>query len=70
MSSAKEDLTPLSVQRAFVVQFRREVDPSQGQCAGRVEHVASGQTTWFDTLDELIAFITRVLDQAPRQPLD
>jgi hypothetical protein len=63
-------LSPLSVQRAFVVQFRLEADLAQGRCVGRVEHVASSQATWFDTLDELTAFITSVLAQVPRQPID
>ncbi|MDH3601338.1 MAG: hypothetical protein OEU26_17105 [Candidatus Tectomicrobia bacterium] len=62
--------SPLSVQRAFVVQFRLETDLAQGRCAGRVEHVASGQAMLFDTLEELTAFITCVLAQVPRQPME
>ncbi len=56
---------PLSVSRAFVVQFQAETDIPQGRCVGRVEHVASGQTARFDTLDDLVAFISRVLAQVP-----
>lgn len=52
---------PLSVSRAFVVQFQAETDIPQGRCAGRVEHVASGQTAMFETLDDLLAFISRAL---------
>ena len=70
MSSADHPPSPLSVQRAFVVQFRQEANPAQGRCAGRVEHVASGQAAWFDTIDDLMAFITRVLDQLPRPPME
>ena len=46
---------------AFVVQFRVETELEQGHCVGRVEHVVSGQATRFHTLDELLAFLARVL---------
>ena len=68
MPPAHDHFSPLSVHRAFVVQFRLEADPSQGQWLGWVEHVASGQSAWFDSMDELQAFITRVLAQEPRSP--
>jgi hypothetical protein len=46
---------------AFVVQFRTETELEQGRWVGRVEHVVSGQTTRFHTLEELRAFVARVL---------
>ena len=52
---------PLSVHRAFVVQLRAETDVAQGRIMGRVEHVVSGQATYFDALEELLAFLARVL---------
>jgi len=42
-----DNLAPLSVTRAFVVQFRAETAVEQGHLTGRVEHVVSGQTTDF-----------------------
>jgi hypothetical protein len=54
---------PLSVHWAFVVHFRRSTDIAQGQIAGRVEHVVSGQSTHFDSLEELLAFVARALTQ-------
>jgi len=51
----------LSPYRAFVVQFRAETDVEQGRYTGRVEHVVSGQATRFTSLEELLAFIARVL---------
>jgi hypothetical protein len=51
----------LSPYRAFVVQFRAETAVAAGHLVGRVEHVASGQATTFETLDALLAFIARVL---------
>jgi hypothetical protein len=52
---------PLSVHRAFVVHFRVNSDVTQGRLAGRVEHVVSGQSVHFASLEELLAFIARML---------
>jgi hypothetical protein len=49
------------VERAFVVQLHATAVVAQGQLTGRVEHVLSGQAAHFDTLDELLAFMARVL---------
>ncbi len=52
---------PLSVHRAFVVHFRLSTNIARGPIKGRVEHVVSGQSTHFDSLEELLAFMARVL---------
>ena len=52
---------PLSRHRAFVIQFRAETEVEAGRFAGRVEPVVSGQATHFHSLEELLAFIARVL---------
>jgi hypothetical protein len=46
---------------AFVVQFRESTDMAAGRLEGRVEHIASYESARFHSLDELLAFITRVL---------
>ena len=51
----------LSVHWAFVVQFQSDTAVEQGYLAGRVEHVVSGQTTTFQSLETLLAFIAQVL---------
>jgi hypothetical protein len=51
---------------AFVVQFREGVDLAHGPMTGRVEHVVSGQAARFTSLEELIAFFTRILSTIPR----
>jgi hypothetical protein len=51
----------LPTNRAFVVQFRAETEAERGRWVGRVEHVVSGQATHFASLEELLAFIARVL---------
>jgi hypothetical protein len=48
-------------QLSFVVQFAQETDPSVGRLEGRVEHVATGQSTQFRAADELLAFLVRIL---------
>jgi len=54
--------------RAFVVQFRAETEFAQARCAGRVEHVVSGQATQFQSLEELLAFFTRMLTAVRMAP--
>jgi hypothetical protein len=61
MPQDAERRAPLSVQHAFVVHFRVNSEVAQGRVAGRVEHVASGQSSHFASLEELLAFMGRVL---------
>ena len=53
--------SPLSPHRAFVVQFHAQTDLESDHWAGRVEHVVSGQATHFQSVEELMAFIARIL---------
>ena len=57
----------LPTDHAFVVQLRAQPRSPPLCWDGRVEHVVSGQATHFHSLDELLAFISRVLSavQAP-----
>jgi hypothetical protein len=50
----------LPTNRAFLVQFRIQSTGASPH-AGRVEHVVSGQVTRFHSLEELLAFMIRVL---------
>jgi hypothetical protein len=59
---------PLPTNRAFVVQLRAQPHGAPFAWDGRVEHVVSGQMTHFHTLEELLAFIRRVLTQAAEPP--
>ena len=51
----------LPTNRAFVVQFRAQSTGTSPSYAGRVEHVVSGEGIRFHSLDELLAFMIRVL---------
>jgi hypothetical protein len=48
-------------EQAFVVQFGRETVVDTGHLAGRVEHVVTGKVARFQSLDELVTFMTEVL---------
>ena len=54
--------------RAFVVQFRAQPSGAPPSWAGRVEHLVSHQVARFQSLDELLAFMTRVLTEVEAQP--
>jgi hypothetical protein len=56
---------PLPTNRAFVVQLRDQPAGAPLAWDGRVEHVVSGQATHFHSLEELLAFIRRVLADVP-----
>jgi hypothetical protein len=57
----------LPAQRAFVVQFHTDAQIEQGELRGRVEHVVSYQSAHFESREELVAFMVRVLT-APHEP--
>jgi hypothetical protein len=60
-----QSLLPLPTNRAFVVQLRAQPSGVPVVWDGRVEHVVSGQMTHFHSLEELVAFISRVLAVVP-----
>jgi hypothetical protein len=55
----------LSAQRAFVVHLSAR--DRQRVFSGRVEHLSSGQSTYFSSLGGMMAFFTSFID-APRRP--
>jgi hypothetical protein len=60
----KPDPSPkYSPDLAFVVQFRDPTEPGSARFAGRAEHVLSGQNTGFETPEELVDFLGRVVNQ-------
>jgi hypothetical protein len=44
-----------------VVQFRSQTTSAEPTYEGRVEHVVSGQVARFHSLEELLAFMIRLL---------
>jgi hypothetical protein len=49
---------------AFVIHFRPETDVEAGRFEGKVEHIASYETTKFSSMEELLAFIVRMLSES------
>ena len=47
--------------RSFVIKFSPDTNPEEGRFIGRVEHVASGETTRFESSDALVSFLNDVL---------
>ena len=68
MTPHHTESAPLSVHWAFVVHLRTNSDVLHGHIAGRVEHVVSGQSIHFDSLEELLAFIDQVLANVRAPP--
>ena len=46
---------------AFVIQFRGSDEADAGRFSGRVEHVASGRTAHFQTVEELPQILLKML---------
>lgn len=55
----------LPAERAFVIQFRAQPDGGD-LFVGRVEHMASGAACRFGSVEELVAFVGKVLAPAAR----
>ncbi len=61
MKSHLEQSPPFAPAQAFVVQFGRDTDVDAGRIAGRVEHVVSRKMAHFQSLNDLVTFMTAVL---------
>jgi len=46
---------------AFVIQFRESTDIEAGRVEGKIEHISSYQSARFQSVEELLAFVARVL---------
>jgi hypothetical protein len=58
----------LPADRAFVVQLRADVDLGRGLVSGRVEHVISGVTTLFESVEELIRCMRGAVERRSGEP--
>ena len=57
----KSSQPSLPANRALVVQLHAEAKVEQGEFRGRVEHIVSMQATHFHSLEELVAFMAKVV---------
>ncbi|HET8669393.1 MAG TPA: hypothetical protein VFM05_01850 [Candidatus Saccharimonadales bacterium] len=58
----------LPAKRAFVVQLHADAKVEEGQWQGRVEHLVSFRATHFQSLEELQAFMVKMLSEP--EPLE
>jgi hypothetical protein len=56
----------LPARKAFVVQLHAEAQTERGHFKGRVEHLVSHQAEHFESLEEMVAFMVRVLARQPK----
>jgi hypothetical protein len=54
---------PLLPTHTFVVQLHANTQVEAGQVTGRIEHLVSRHATMFESLDALLAFIARMLQE-------
>ena len=58
----------LPANRAFVLQFRAPAPEGPLRWEGRIEHLVSGQVARFDSPEELLTFLRRVLLEVQEPP--
>lgn len=58
-----KDLPELPAWKAFVVQFSRKASARGGNFSGRVEHLSSGRRARFDSREELLASLEKLVDE-------
>lgn len=58
------------MQRDFVIQLHPDADVQAGQFAGRIEHIDSGRSAHFRTIEDLLAFIALSLAANPAGSLE
>jgi hypothetical protein len=51
----------LPARKAFILQLHAEARVEHGHFKGRVEHIVSHQAAHFESLEELLAFIVRMV---------
>jgi hypothetical protein len=50
------------MQRDYVIQLRPDSDVRAGRFEGRIEHIDSGRSAHFRTIEDLLAFVARSID--------
>ena len=69
MAPHTEQGSTLSVRRAFVMHLGAGGGPGRRRVSGRVEHISSGESAWFSSLEGLLAFFAAIVDaSAPATP--
>ena len=68
MSQDRNSSTPsLPAWKAFVVQVAADARGRGPVCSGRIEHLSSGRRARFESREEMIAQLDRLLDELGEQ---
>ena len=67
-SDKRQPAAGLVPERTFVIQLRSDSDLAQRRLCGRVEHLVSGHSEPFVSLDALLAFMSRHAPDEPASP--
>jgi hypothetical protein len=70
MAQQKARNPPLLPTHTFVVQLRSDTQVEAGQLTGRVEHLLSRHAMMFESLDTLLTFIARMLQEVRNTSTD
>src|SRR5262245_41344809 len=70
LNSRSKQESSLPPDRAFVIQFRSGGGPEETGLRGRVEHLTSCEMTHFQTQEELLSFIKKILLSVPQAHAD
>jgi hypothetical protein len=57
------------MQGDFVIQLRPTTDLASGQFHGRVEHIDSGRSAHFHSVEELLAFLASHATEQPKNEI-
>jgi hypothetical protein len=57
------------MQGDFVIQLRPTSDLASGQFQGRVEHIDSGRSAQFHSVEELLAFLATYASAQPKNEI-
>lgn len=60
-NKSEKDEVALPTDRAFVLQFRGDVDKGGSSYAGRLEHIKSGRVELFYSTEEMCAKLKEIL---------
>lgn len=61
-------MEPWQSRAAFVVQFRGDTDVAAGRIEGKIEHISSYEAARFHSVEELLAFVGRILAMLRQEP--
>jgi len=63
LGSGDSEIPGFPVWKAFAVQFSRQTGKRTGTFTGRIEHLSSGRRAHFESEEDLVAALWKMLDE-------